>query len=169
MDTAAKLIAHPYLTLGCVLTPFFAVTAWQQTWKLCRHVRRRYKLSKYVKYSGTSGDGALDDVDNFTLRPKSRSGSRHAGGKLMARAIAHAKVHLGMDVQYTPANKMVARDLVSKYMREHNHRERYMLRDVPLAVEAVFTPSLSELYALEWRESHEVVERRELKGEPQRV
>jgi hypothetical protein len=71
---------------------------------------------------------------------------------------------MGMDVTDTHANRAVARDLVTKYMREHNHRERYLIRDVPLAVELVFTPSLSEMYAMLWRESYECVERREWKG-----
>jgi hypothetical protein len=122
---------------------------------------------KYIQDSGVHGDGALDDVDNFSLPRDRRSANRHAGGKLMARAIGSAKVKLGLDVVDTPANRAVAGDLITKYFVEHHHRECYQQRDVPLAVEIVFTPSLNDIYIMLWRESEEVQDRREYKASHQ--
>jgi hypothetical protein len=118
---------------------------------------------EYIQDSGVHGDGALDDVDNFSLPPAKRKPNRHSGGRLVAKAIGKAKVKLGVDVQDTPANRAVARDLIEKYLVSHHHRECYHVRDVPLAVEIVFTPSLVEMYVMLWRESPECKERKKLK------
>jgi hypothetical protein len=94
------------------------------------------------------------------LADSNKRKNRHLRGPAVFEAINEAKIKLGPGAIPSKANRLIARDVISRHLVQANHRSTHIVRDLPIAIELVFTPNVAELEAAEFAQDWQTNRRR---------